>query len=42
MSNAQPGSSCDQIGALLAGKIDVLVFDACLMSAWEILQELGD
>lgn len=42
LSNAQLGSACEQIGAMLGGKIDVLVFDACLMSAWEVLQELGD
>ena len=42
LSNAQLGAACEQIGAILGGKIDVLVLDACLMSAWEILQELDD
>jgi hypothetical protein len=42
LSNAELGAASDQIAARLGGKLDVLVFDACLMSSWEILQELGD
>src|SRR6185312_9787586 len=42
LSNAELGSALAQIRAVLGGKIDVLVFDACLMSSWEILQEVSD
>jgi hypothetical protein len=42
LSNAELGAACARISSMLGGKIDVLVFDACLMSAWEILQELSD
>jgi Clostripain family len=41
LSNAQLGAACETISQLLGGPIDVLVFDACLMSSWEILQELS-
>lgn len=41
LSNAELGAACERISSALLGKIDVLVFDACLMSSWEILQELS-
>jgi hypothetical protein len=42
LSNAELASVCDRIAAQLPeGKIDVLIFDACLMSSWELLQELS-
>ena len=41
LSNAELGSACARISSMLKSKIDVLVFDACLMSSWEILQELS-
>ncbi|HVG60556.1 MAG TPA: clostripain-related cysteine peptidase [Hyalangium sp.] len=43
LSNVELASVCERIGSQLPqGKIDVLVFDACLMSSWELLQELSD
>jgi hypothetical protein len=43
LSNAELGALCDQVATqVIGGKIDVLVFDACLMSSWELLQELGN
>ncbi|MCY1079149.1 clostripain-related cysteine peptidase [Archangium lansingense] len=43
LSNAELASACDRIASQLPeGKIDVLVFDACLMSSWELLQELSN
>lgn len=41
LSNAELGAACAEISRALGRKIDVLVFDACLMSACEILQELS-
>jgi cysteine peptidase C11 family protein len=41
LSNAELAAACDRIAALLGHKIDVLVFDACLMSSWELLQEIS-
>lgn len=41
LSNAELGDACRRIATLLGGKIDVLVFDACLMSSWELLSELS-
>jgi hypothetical protein len=40
LSNAELGSSFESITAILGNPIDVVVFDACLMSSWEILQEI--
>ncbi len=40
LSNAELGVACQRAAAVVGGKIDVLVFDACLMSALEVLQEL--
>jgi hypothetical protein len=42
LSNAELGAACAQISSTLGRKLDVLVFDACLMSSWEVLQELSD
>lgn len=42
LSNAELGSAVSDIRMVLGEKIDTLVFDACLMSSWEILQELSD
>jgi hypothetical protein len=41
LSNAELGSVCYRIASMLGDKLDVLVFDACLMSSWELLQELS-
>ena len=40
LSNVELGSACAQVSQALGAPIDVLVFDACLMSAWEILHEI--
>ena len=40
LSNAELGAVCEKIATGLGRPIDVLVFDACLMSAWEALHEL--
>ena len=40
LSNAELGAACARISSTLGGPIDILVFDACLMSAWELLHEL--
>ena len=43
LSNAQLGAACDRVSQLLAdSRVDCLVFDACLMSSWEVLSELED
>lgn len=42
LSNAELGAVCGQISTLLGKPIDVVVFDACLMSSIEVLAELGD
>jgi hypothetical protein len=42
LSNAELGMACDRIAHMLGDKLDVLVFDACLMSSLEIFQELSD
>jgi hypothetical protein len=41
LSNAELGMACERIAALLGAKLDVLVFDACLMSSLEIFQEIS-
>lgn len=41
LSNLELGKACAQVSQALGAPIDVLVFDACLMSAWEILHELA-
>lgn len=40
LSNAELGAVCRRIAAARGAPIDVLVLDACLMSAVEVLQEL--
>ncbi|RRS03221.1 hypothetical protein EIP75_16145 [Aquabacterium soli] len=40
LSNAELGAVCEKIATRRGRPIDVLVFDACLMSAWETLHEL--
>jgi Clostripain family len=40
LSNAELGAVCQRIAAARGGPIDVLVLDACLMSAVEVLHEL--
>jgi hypothetical protein len=40
LSNAELGAACQRISNELGRPIDVTVFDACLMSSVEILQEL--
>lgn len=42
LSNAELGAVCTRIRDIMGRKIGTLVFDACLMSSWEILNELGD
>jgi len=42
LSNAELGSACSRISTLIGAPIDVMVFDACLMSSVEILQELHE
>lgn len=41
LSNAELGTALDQCAYILRKPIDVLVFDACLMCSWEILQEIS-
>lgn len=41
LSNAELGMACERIAARLGAKLDVLVFDACLMSSLEVLQEIS-
>lgn len=41
LSNAELGAACQRIAGVLGGPIDVLVFDACLMMSWEVVQELA-
>jgi hypothetical protein len=41
LSNAELGKALDQCAHILRKPIDVLVFDACLMCSWEILQEIS-
>lgn len=40
LSNAELGAVCDKITMEMGRVLDVIVFDACLMSSWEILYEL--
>lgn len=40
LSNAKLGAVCDRMATMQGGVIDLLVFDACLMSSWEILTEI--
>lgn len=40
LSNAELGAACESVSTRLGRPLDVLVFDACLMSSVEILQEL--
>jgi hypothetical protein len=40
LSNVELAAACDRIAAATGSPIDTLVFDACLMSSWEILREL--
>ncbi|HSP77989.1 MAG TPA: clostripain-related cysteine peptidase, partial [Myxococcaceae bacterium] len=43
LSNAELASACERIASRLpGGRIDALIFDACLMSSWELLQEVSD
>jgi hypothetical protein len=41
LSNAELGAVCEKIALRRGRPLDVIVFDACLMSSWEILQELS-
>lgn len=42
LSNAELAMVCERIASSLPErKIDVLIFDACLMSSWELLQEIS-
>lgn len=40
LSNLELAAACERVAARLGRPIDVLVFDACLMSSWELLVEL--
>lgn len=40
LSNAELGNVCEKIATKMDRQLDAIVFDACLMSSWEILHEL--
>lgn len=42
LSNSELGAACARISLLFERRIGILVFDACLMSSWEVLCELDD
>lgn len=42
LSNAELGAACDRIARDRGRPIDCLVFDACLMSSWELVHELRE